>query len=561
MAKFEDLKIGQRVRIDAKGVVRLPQQGQTGTIIELRAYGGHGPRGGYAVIKLDKTGERDESGVWAEFLHLVEDAKAESWRRGKVITDFAVGQTVRYVGDILTEHIGKVGKVTCVFDRETIDVDGGSENAHKGGFSAWPHSLEILNEEEDEMKTWNGMKITPEAFAIAETIYRATNLFSLLDGFNIAEVKTDLRRLYVATGGVRRKYDPTAKELRGVYNGEFRGADLMAARTGRMAEEAKTEEAPQWSKAEPTETADGETDQVAKALAQLLGKPKIDAAQIAAIAERAVSERIDLVTADMPKLISEAVAKAVRKVEIQVAELPSIEIDCAHKALESVVRYAANRRNILLVGPAGSGKTTLATQVATALGLPFYMSGKVADETKLTGFIDAGGTYRSTAFRRAYETGGVFLFDEMDGSAPDALVAFNAPLAGNLGDFPDGMIQRHPDFVAIGAANTFGRGADRQYVGREQLDAATLDRFAVIEIDYDEDLETAISSNADWTAYVQKVRAAVAKEKVRHIVSPRASIDGGVMLAAGADRKEVEEAFIWKGLEEPTRNRVLAALR
>jgi cobaltochelatase CobS len=87
--------------------------------------------------------------------------------------------------------------------------------------------------------------------------------------------------------------------------------------------------------------------------------------------------------------------------------------------------------------------------------------------------------------------------------------------------------------VAIAAGNTFGRGASREYVGRQQLDAATLDRFTVFEVDYDEALELAIAGNDDWTRYVQKVRKAVEREKVRAIVSPRASISGAKLLAVG----------------------------
>jgi cobaltochelatase CobS len=203
----------------------------------------------------------------------------------------------------------------------------------------------------------------------------------------------------------------------------------------------------------------------------------------------------------------------------------------------------------------------MAEDVAKALSLEFYFQGKCADEVKITGYMDAGGTYRTTPFRQAFEFGGVFLFDEIDGWTADAVIAVNAPLAGQWGDFPDGKVARHPDFVAIGAANTYGRGADRQYVGREQLDAATLDRFAVIEVDYDEDLELAISCDADWTRYVQQVRMAIAKEKVRHVVSPRASIGGGLMLAAGEPRQDVEEAYVWKGMEEVVRNRIKASMR
>jgi cobaltochelatase CobS len=408
------------------------------------------------------------------------------------------------------------------------------------------------------MMNWNGISISADAHRIATAIRTATGQQTFPAGYNIGPVKSDLRRFYVATGGKRGEggYEPNANEYRDLYNGKISGADLLAKGRG---------EAPKVPQSTPDASefvtdGDDPAQVLAKAIAAMGGQ-KLNPEAVKKVALEAVDSRVGEVLSSMAGLIAEEVSKQVNKIEIAVAEIPPIEVDKAHKVFPTVVRYAANRRHMMLVGPAGSGKTFLAEQVANALGLPFYMTGKVADETKLTGFVDAGGTYRTTSFRRAYENGGVFLFDEMDGSSPDALVAFNAPLAGNWGDFPDGMVKRHPDFVAIAAANTFGRGADRQYVGREQLDAATLDRFAVIEMDYDEDLELAITCDRDWTLYVQKVRKAVLAEKVRHVVSPRASMEGGVMLKAGQPRKDVEEHYVWKGLEETVRNRVKAAMR
>lgn len=105
-----------------------------------------------------------------------------------------------------------------------------------------------------------------------------------------------------------------------------------------------------------------------------------------------------------------------------------------------------------------------------------------------------------------------------------------------------------------------GRGADRQYVGRHQLDAATLDRYDVFDFGYDEAFERAITVNEDWTRWVQLVRKAVEQTGVRHIVSPRASIRGGRMLAGGMNIDVVTEATVWKGLDATNRQRVQAAI-
>jgi cobaltochelatase CobS len=229
-----------------------------------------------------------------------------------------------------------------------------------------------------------------------------------------------------------------------------------------------------------------------------------------------------------------------------------------HKVLPEVLRMLSAGVNVMMVGPAGSGKTTIAEQAALALDIPFYFNGALSNEYKLSGFMDAQGRLVSTAFRRAYETGGVYLFDEVDGSLPDALMAFNAALANGQADFPDGTVKRHKDFRCIAAANTYGRGGDRLYVGRNQLDASSTDRFCFLDVEYDERLERALSTNDNWTDFVQKIRAAVFDLKIRHIVSPRATINGAALLAAGSDRKIVEEATIWKGLDTDTRIKIRA---
>lgn len=258
----------------------------------------------------------------------------------------------------------------------------------------------------------------------------------------------------------------------------------------------------------------------------------------------------------VPQLVAENMADLSRTVEIVIPKMPKVKVDTAHRFLPTLIQAVMAGASPFLVGPAGSGKTTLGSQVATVLKRPFYMAARVTSEYKLTGFIDANGRTVRTQFREAYEHGGVFLFDEVDASDADALTAFNAALSNEYTEFPDGMVQRHPDFVAIAAGNTFGRGADRQYVGRQQLDAATLDRFQVFEVEYDEQLELELAGDADWVRYVQRVRAAVEAEKVRHVVSPRASIKGARMLAAGMDRQLVEEACIWKGLDAGNRTRI-----
>jgi len=217
---------------------------------------------------------------------------------------------------------------------------------------------------------------------------------------------------------------------------------------------------------------------------------------------------------------------------------------------------------VMLVGPAGSGKTTACKDAAEALGLSFFTNGALTGAHELMGYKDASGTYHGTPFRAAFEHGGVYLMDEMDRSDPAAVLSLNSALANGFAAFPDRAepVKAHADFIPVVAANTFGRGADRLYIGANQLDASTLDRFAVLSWDYDEALERALAGDDAWTGYVQAARAAAADLKIRHVISPRASMSGAVMRRAGLPFDMVAESALWKGLDKEQRERITAKI-
>lgn len=273
----------------------------------------------------------------------------------------------------------------------------------------------------------------------------------------------------------------------------------------------------------------------------------IDPAPVATVLDADIIESIrrDAIAAAVAAVEQHRPVRIEIKIGAKIHVLPDAH---RHPVFADVLAALSVRENVYLCGPAGSGKTTIAAQAAEALGLPFYSTGAVGMAYQLQGFINAEGKYMETDLYRAYTGGGVFLFDEIDASSAQALLAFNAIAANDLAAFPCGTVKRHPDFVIIAAANTFGGGADAQYVGRSQLDAATLDRFAFIVMDYDEKLELAIASNDAWTRHVQEFRRVVRDLKLRHVVSPRASIKGGKLLSAGMIWDRVEQMVLLRGL-------------
>lgn len=192
-----------------------------------------------------------------------------------------------------------------------------------------------------------------------------------------------------------------------------------------------------------------------------------------------------------------------------------------HEKFQQILRQTQLDEPIMLIGPAGSGKNVACAQVAESLGLHMYYTNNASNEFKLTGFIDAGGNYRDTEFYKAFKNGGLFFLDEIDNSDPSALIVINSALANGYMAFPHETIDRHPDFRIIAAANTWGKGADLQYVGRNALDAATLDRFDNIFFDYDKHLEECLYPSEEILKFMWSFREAVLKTKIPHVVSTR----------------------------------------
>lgn len=304
----------------------------------------------------------------------------------------------------------------------------------------------------------------------------------------------------------------------------------------------------------------------------------VDPAQIEAIAER-VAQRLDAeMLGPMLKAVEERLDKNVpRTLTITVKEASpdapvKIDIDSAHKSLKDLVYLASKGEHVYLSGPPGSGKSTGAVQAAKALGRRYgYVSlNPQTPESRLLGFIDAGGIYRETEFFRCYTAGGVFCIDELDNGHPALLNTLNGMLETDAdgigrGAFPCGVVERHADFVMIATGNTNGRGGDKLFPERRALDAAFLERFVFIHWGYDEALEKAMTMAAnkdarEWLKWVRKVRHHVTQHSIRVWASPRASVKGAKLLKdSGWSHADIAERVLFKGLDKDTVSTILAA--
>ena len=274
-------------------------------------------------------------------------------------------------------------------------------------------------------------------------------------------------------------------------------------------------------------------------------------------------------------------SRMTKRVELNIPEVKPIVVEDQHDKFQDLLFNAIMRLPTVLTGPSGSFKTTSAREVARVLDMPFsYLAlGPTQTESKLAGWQNASGDYIPTEFYLRYRYGGVICLDEIDAANPGVLVWANGAIQNRVAAFPrgfltklekevgkeeaeqlehsGGMVDMHPDCIIIATANTYGKGADLVYQGRNALDGATLKRFKFILWDYDEVLERKIAKDDAWVDFVQACRASVFSQQMHHIVSPVDSIDGARMIAAGKKWRIVAAETVFASLRRDEIGKIL----
>jgi len=222
-----------------------------------------------------------------------------------------------------------------------------------------------------------------------------------------------------------------------------------------------------------------------------------------------------------------------------------------HPKFKTILTLLSVGLNPYITGPAGSGKTFTAKQCADALNLPFYALSLSAQTTQsqIFGYMNANGNFVETDFYKAFTNGGVFVFDEIDNGNPNVLAAINSALSNGVCSFANGMQEKHQNFKCVATANTIGNGATAQYVGRNQIDKATLDRFQIVYYDYDPALEL-MMCNDRKDIYNMVVNTRNLLKGTKAVVSPRATAAIYKLTSVGMDIKEAFDLAVTNKLTD-----------
>jgi len=187
-----------------------------------------------------------------------------------------------------------------------------------------------------------------------------------------------------------------------------------------------------------------------------------------------------------------------------------------HNKYPEVAKLVKSGEAVLLTGERGSGKTTLAKNIAKDLELNFYGMSMTRQTTlsHLLGFMNVNGKYIPSQVRKAVEEGGLLLLDEIDASDPNVILCLNTVENGYV-SFPDKIVDIHKDFRLMATSNPQDNHA--AYNGRAKLDAATMDRFDEISVELDGNLEKSLVDESTFKhiSLIRKCLAEVNSPKKR----------------------------------------------
>ncbi|MBI5960799.1 MAG: AAA family ATPase [Chloroflexi bacterium] len=203
-----------------------------------------------------------------------------------------------------------------------------------------------------------------------------------------------------------------------------------------------------------------------------------------------------------------------------------------------------SRPAIMLVGPAGNGKTTAAEEACKANSYDYLVidANEYLEPADLVGSAtydpQKGEVWRDGPVAQAFREGKAIIINEFDALNPRAAMCLQSAMqdAGASGQgryVTTPGAAEHDRIYPTGScpliltANTYGTGPNRQYVGRNTMDAASMDRITIISTGYENEaaiLEARGYSNFTATrleAWAKTTRKRIEDNALRVILSNR----------------------------------------